>query len=112
MEKVVKITLEFTGESYQPCTLVEGIYRGLSHRILDKGTSEILIPENLKIGEYSGKLIEFLAGTLVTPLSDYRLLNSLGGKLACSTSELRGKVIENTKGFYNQDGYLDRRSKI
>lgn len=111
-DRVVEVTLEFTGNNYQPCTLVEGVYRGLSLKTLSGSLdTKTLVPENLKIGEYSDKLVEFFAGTLVTPLSDSKLISSVGSKLAGGSTVWEG-VIRNTEGYYNQDGYLDRRSKI
>ena len=80
--------------------------------ILSKGTSDRLVPEILNPGEYSSKLVEFFAGTLVTPLSDSKLIANIGSKLPGSSPSVWSRVIENTKGFYNQDGYLDRRNRI
>jgi hypothetical protein len=118
-DRLVEISLEFTGNNYQPSTLVEGVYRGLSLKTLNNSankstayTDKYLVPENLKIGEYSSKLVEFFAGTLVTPLSDSKLISNIGNKLPGSGATVWDKVKENTTGLYNQDGYLDRRSKV
>ena len=118
-DRLVEISLEFTGNNYQPSTLVEGVYSGLSLKTLDNSangftasTDKYLVPENLKIGEYSSKLVEFFAGTLVTPLSDSKLISNIGNKLPRSGATVWDKVKENTTGLYNQDGYLDRRSKV
>ena len=118
-DRLVEILLEFTGNNYQPSTLVEGVYRGLSLKTLKNSANrsiaykdKYLVPENLKIGEYSSKLVEFFAGTLVTPLSDSKLISNVGSKLPGVGSTVWDKVKENTVGLYNQDGYLDRRSKV
>lgn len=113
-DRLVEISIEFTGNNYQQSTLVEGVYRGLSLKTLsnESRSSDYLVPENLKIGEYSDKLVEFFAGTLVTPLSDSKLISSINSKLQGDSQSIWDRVVKNTRGFYNQDGYLDRRNKI
>lgn len=111
-EKPVEIYLEFSGSEYQPCVMVEGTYRGLTIQELSKGTSTHPVPENLKIGEYSDKLVEFFAGTLVTPMSDSKLISNVGARLPGSGKNIWENTITNTVGLYNQDGYLDKRSKV
>ena len=123
IERIINLDLEFTDQSLPRCYLVEGTYKGLSVDYINiKGPGSVnkasdsgeirLVPEDLGVGEYSDKLVEFVAGNLVTPLSDPRLLSLVGSKLPGTGSSIWENAKLNTPGLYNQDGYLDRRSKV
>ena len=113
VEKIVKIELDFIGRKYPESSLFEGSYKGLSLKNI-KGETPITetIPEPLRIGEYSNKLIEFFAGTLITDLSDDLLKANLERGLISPKLTLKEKIIDLTPGWFNKDGYLDRRTII
>lgn len=106
---LVDFKLEFSSEANLLTALVEGNYPGYFPTSLDPYSEKQLIPENLRVGEYSRKLIEFLAGTLVTELSDPQLIANLSRELTGSALSFKQRVIDKTPGVYNKDGYMDRR---
>lgn len=113
VESLVKITLEFLGDTYQPSAMFEGRYSGISLNTISDPYKEVrLIPEFVKIGEYSTKLIEFFSGTLITKLSNPKLISSVNNSLKAKGRTFEEKVINATPGFYNKDGYMDRRIDV
>ena len=108
---LVKITMEFEQIVNTLSGLFEGSYPGLNDLsvLLNPKKETRLIPSNLKIGEYARKLVEFFAGTLITPLSNSKLRENLSRELPGSSYKFEERVIENTPGIYNKDGYMDRR---
>lgn len=108
---LVNISIKFEAIVNILTSLVEGNYSGLDNlgALTEPYSERRLIPENLKIGEYSRKLVEFFSGTLVTPLSDPKLRANLSRDLIGNDLSFEKRVIENTPGIYNKDGYMDRR---
>lgn len=115
--RLVDISIRFNFGKYQPATLVEGDYKSIINldRLQDPyyNPDELNpIPETLALGEYSRKLVEFVAGTLITPLSDEKLLLMAEKGLTNGGSTFSEKVKKATPGIFNKDGYLDRRIKL
>jgi hypothetical protein len=115
--RLVDISIQFYLGKYQPATLVEGDYKSIVNfdRLQDpyyNPDESNPIPETLALGEYSRKLVEFAAGTLITPLSDENLLLTSEKALTKGGSTFSEKVKKATPGIFNKDGYLDRRVKI
>ena len=107
LEKLIEVELEFYGGSWLPSTLVEGQYQGLKGNQCLPGD---LVAEIMQPGEYSSKLVEFFAGTLITPLSDPELKRISYSRVAnqggLNTQE---NIALATPGYHNKDGYIDRR---
>ena len=108
-ESLVDIEIEFSNlKKYSRATLIEGnTYGGLRFNGSDK-----IIPELLKEGEYSSKLVEFFAGTLITPKSDPKLISSVNYGFRSNGVDLWDKAKKDTPGIYNKDGYVDRRVDV
>ena len=108
---LVSISIKFESEINILTSLIEGNYPGVDNLdvLIDPYFERRLIPGNLKIGEYSRKLVEFFAGTLITPLSSPRLVSSVSRELSGTSSNFNERVIEKTPGIFNKDGYMDRR---
>lgn len=114
---LVDVTLEFKTSTHHQASLFEGEYSGLIINDLfrkNKTPEEIvLIPETLKEGTYSNKLVEFFAGTLITPDSNPTLLENLKSEVQVDLLDTGYTfwewVLVNTPGCFNKDGYLDRR---
>lgn len=103
VEQLVEITIEFNGLTYQRVALFEGSYAGIFD-YNQKNTD--LIPRLLGIGEYSDRLVEFFAGTLITPLSDSKLIKSVTWDLGISS--LGDPVKEIHPGWHEKDGYIGK----
>ena len=110
-EALVDIEMEFTGIKYQRATLVEGYgYSGFN--FLNIANSNGVIPELLKEGEYSSKLVEFFAGTLITKKSDPKLISSVNYGFRSNGIDLWDKAKKDTPGIFNKDGFVDRRVNV
>lgn len=104
-ESLVEIEIEFGSSTYQPSTLVEGIYDGLLSTgetyVLRTGPTDKFIPQPLGIGEYSERLVEFFAGTLVTKPSNPKVI-----------SIATQQEIESIPKFYNNDGFIGKEVQL
>lgn len=104
-ESLVEIEIEFSSSTYQPSTLVEGIYDGLLSTgetyVLRTGPTDKFIPQPLGIGEYSERLVEFFAGTLVTKLSNPKVI-----------SIATQQEVEVIPKFYNNDGFIGKEVQL
>lgn len=111
------LTIKFVSGEWQPATLVEGNYPGLRYLSGLKDPFSVgypleNIPEPLGVGEYSRKLVEFAAGSLITPLSEEKLRTSVERQLTRGGATFKEKVKRATPGVFNKDGYCDRRVKV
>lgn len=108
--KLVDLQIDLPSPTDLQFTLVEGEYSTLKMSSLTDYTKQKeLVPEVLEFGGYSSKLVEFFAGTLITPMSDEKLISNLNKKLSPAGGVLWDKVVVNTVGVHNKDGYVDRR---
>ena len=109
IETLVEIEIEFSGSSPQTCTLLEGCFDGLldgrdegSISKLISGPQDKLVPEQLKVCEYSDRLVEFFAGTLVTKLSNPKVI-STASQVTNSSHILK---------FHNNDGFIGKEVRL
>ena len=105
VEVVYDLEIIFFGVKTSPATLVEGIYSGLSS---SPQTSVNLVPELLRPGEYSSRLVEFFSGTLITPLSNNKLISQALSNLISPGGDLRTKAISSSKRVFNKDGFIGK----
>ena len=115
LESLITIELEFTG-NYQPAMLVESIndkgsdYGKISTEAIGEPSKQkSLVPEILNPGEYSSKLAEFFAGTLITKQNNSYLYNSVENVVVARGEK---SIEEATRGWHNVDGYIDRRIDV
>lgn len=107
-DSILDISIEFTGNSSQPCMLAEGEYGSL----LDSNNSGVdsegkvkklslgpnkLVPQILGIGEYSDRLVEFFAGTLATKLSNPKVFSQ------ASQTAFSLPMVHNKDGYYGKE---------
>ena len=114
---LVDLTIKFVSGEWQPSTLVEGNYPGLRYLSGLKDPFSVgypleNLPEPLGVGEYSRKLVEFAAGSLITHLSEEKLRTSVERQLTRGGTTFEEKVKKATPGVFNKDGYCDRRIKV
>ena len=110
IETLVEIEIEFSGSSPQTCTLLEGCFDGLLDGMggeqpiskLVSGPQGKLVPEQLKVCEYSDRLVEFFAGTLVTKLSNPKVI-STASQVTNSSHILK---------FHNNDGFIGKEVRL
>ena len=113
IESLIDIKIEYFEKICRISYLVEGAYVGLDFDKLNYPLSENrLIPGFMGIGEYSPKLVEFFAGTLITDLSNKKLISNVDRKLNSPGQTFKERVNSSTSGWCNKDGYCDRRVKV